>query len=143
MDLYVTCRHTLTVAKWLEENGYIFQPTARQLGVIYILGPDTEHPLCRIGDGVKISGTIVELYLQTFVFRDGRTSRPARNPEIYGVNGIETVLRFFHKQEPTEGISRRKIDVIVVKPGMSPLACILNFHSSEFFLYFKSHKFYS
>jgi len=40
------------------------------------------------------------------------------------------VLSFHSSDVPPDGAKRRKVDVIVARPELAPLACILNFHST-------------
>lgn len=133
MDLYVDCKYLVEVATWLEEHGYVFQPTARQLENIYMLDPHATYPevLHGVVGGIQIAGTVVGNFLRWLVHRNGSDIGPMGDLETYGLSGIKTVLRFLNKEESTDGRTRQKVDVIIAQSDMSPLGCILNFHSSE------------
>jgi hypothetical protein len=108
MDLYVPCRHTFTVANWLIWNGYSFNPSERQLTSLQFTTP---------------AAFFEDISRRRITIHDGE---PTASSEDYGWSAVEDVLTFIHASKP--GL---KVQLIVVDPRSSPLACIFYFHSSE------------
>ncbi|KAG8867440.1 hypothetical protein FRC20_005758 [Serendipita sp. 405] len=109
LDLYVSCRHTLTVGVFLLSIGYQFEPTARQLA-----SPQGSN--CR--EHLEEVSSRTESVRRGSLFVD----------DYYEWAFIEEVYTFA-KQHTTYG-SQVKIQIIAVDPLSSPLACILHFHST-------------
>ena len=97
------------------------------------LAPDVVYPpeFGGVEGGMEIAGTTAERYLRSISFRNRtETVTEEATPERYGFESIELVLSFHSSDVPPDGAKRRKVDVIVARPELAPLACILNFHSS-------------
>jgi hypothetical protein len=85
-----------------------------------------------VENGMQIAGTPAEEYLRSISFRN-RTHQDDIEGDMtgnYGFFPMELLLSFYSVNIPSDESKKRKVDVIVARPEVAPLACILNFHSS-------------
>ncbi|KIM29370.1 hypothetical protein M408DRAFT_68065 [Serendipita vermifera MAFF 305830] len=107
LDLYVPCRETYAVAKWLQENNYVFTPDEEQLGAL---------------ENTTTTAFFEEVAQRRVSIHD------IRNADFdmgYCWSSVEVVFNFIHTSNPS-----LKVQMIVTEPQSAPVACILHFHSS-------------
>jgi hypothetical protein len=129
LDLFVSCKHGPKVCLWLEANGYVFVPDKYQRKRIIRTGHQFKYPpdMTDIEGGMRIAEGGAESLITSLSIRYSETTAE----DYYSaMNGIAAVLHFYGSA--SEGHSRAVIDVVVIEPKASPLACILNSHSSTF-----------
>jgi hypothetical protein len=89
-------------------NNYSFNPSERQLASLQF---------------TTLGAFCDDISQRRITIHDGQ---PTVASDDYGWSAVEDVLSFVHVSKP--GL---KVQLIVVEPQASPIACILYFHSSE------------
>ncbi|KAG8850658.1 hypothetical protein FRB91_008868 [Serendipita sp. 411] len=115
LDIYVPCRDVTIVGNFFLSIGYLFEPNEKQL--------ESEF------------GTDCQQYLAHISSREPRTPVPEQEDEDedeereYDWRFVAGVINFTKKVIP-DGREKLKVQLMVIEPQSSPLACILHFHST-------------
>ncbi|KIM24573.1 hypothetical protein M408DRAFT_26868 [Serendipita vermifera MAFF 305830] len=107
LDLYVPCRHTYHVAKWLVTNDYNPVFTEKQRNIL---------------QGTTFASLLEQISRRRISRYHGQ---PLPGEAEYGHSAMEDVFTFVHQSNPD-----LKVQMIVIDPRSTPIAAVLHFHST-------------